>query len=186
MNSSNCVRSAVTEAGAGDVVRPPAGSSSREPSLSELVDAAEASGDWDPVCYYIHNLEWPVRDGFTPAEEQLDLAVRCEASIEAPTPISRRQIDEAVRCARHDGSSWERIAELLGSSVEDAQDAYPDADDPAKYAAVVARVAAELEADPYYLGPIPEVPDVPPADARSASDGRASGVGRRRRGAWRG
>lgn len=163
-------RAAVTGAELGDVVGRPARSSSGEPSFSELVDAAKASDDWDPVCYYLHNLEWPVRDGFTAAEEQLDLAVRCEASIEAPTPISRRQIDEAVRCARHDGSSWERIAELLGSSVEDAQDAHPDADDPAKYAAVVARVAAELEADPYYLGPIPEVPDVPPADARSASD----------------
>ncbi|WP_419946201.1 hypothetical protein [Candidatus Poriferisodalis sp.] len=83
------LRAAVTESDSGDVVRPPAERSSREPSLSELVDAAKASGDWDPVCGHIHNLEWPVRDGFTAAEEQLDLAVRCEASIEAPTPISR-------------------------------------------------------------------------------------------------
>ena len=174
MNSSNQVRAAVTEADLDEAVRPPTERGSREPSLSELVDAAEASGDWDPVCCHIHNLEWPVRDGFTAAEEQLDLAVHCEASIEAPTPISRRQVDEAVRCARHDGSSWERIAELLGSSVEEAQDAYPDADDPAKYAAVVARVAAELEADPYYLGPIPEVPGVPLAKAQSPSGASAT------------
>lgn len=175
MTSGNQLLAAVAEADPRDVVHPPAERSSREPSLSDWVNAAEASGDWDPVCCHIHNLEWPVRDGFTAAEEQLDLAVRCEASIEAPTPISRRQIDEAVRCARHDGSSWERIAELLGSSVEEAQDACPDADDPAKYAAVVARVAAELEADPYYLGPIPEVPDVPPADAQSASGASTTG-----------
>ena len=175
MNSRDQLSAAVADADSDDVAPPPAESISSEPSLAELVDAAKASGDWDPVCFHIHNLEWPVRDGFTAAEEQLDLAVRCEASIEAPTPISRRQIDEAVRCARHDGSSWERIAELLGSSVEEAQDAYPDADDPAKFAAVVARVAAELEADPYYLGPIPEVPELPPIDAQSASDASAIG-----------
>lgn len=168
-------RAAVTEVDSGDVVHPPAENSSSDRSLAELVNAAKASGDWDPVCFHIHNLEWPVRDGFTAAEEQLDLAVRCETSIEAPTPISRRQIDEAVRCVRHDGSSWERIAELLGSSVDEAQDAYPDADDPAKFAAVVARVATELEADPYYLGPIPEVPELPPIDAQSASDASAAG-----------
>ncbi len=55
---------------------------------------------------------------------RLDLAARAERVIEEPTEVSRNQIAEAVCWARDEGTSWERIGELLGNSAAEAQRRY--------------------------------------------------------------
>ena len=92
--------------------------------LRELIEEAEASSDWNAVADWCESIDWL---GFLPGprhEVWLDLAVRAERTIEEPTEVSRQQIAEAVDWARDEGTSWERIGELLGTSAAEAEARY--------------------------------------------------------------
>ncbi len=78
----------------------------------------------DEICEYFHSIDWLGKLGGLRHENYLDIVVRCEASISAPTEVSRRQIVEAVEWARDEGTSWERIGEILGTSAADAKSRY--------------------------------------------------------------
>ena len=78
----------------------------------------------DEICEYFHSFDWISRLPDPPHEVFLDLAMRAERIIEKPTEVSRKQITEAVCWARDEGSSWERIGELLGTSADEAQERY--------------------------------------------------------------
>ena len=78
----------------------------------------------DEVCAYAHSIDWLGKLGGLRHETYLDIVVRCEAAIEAPTEVSRQQIAEAVDWARDEGTSWERIGELLGTSAAEAEARY--------------------------------------------------------------
>ena len=92
--------------------------------LRELIEEADASGDWNAVADWCESIDWL---DFLPGprhEVWLDLAARAERVIEEPTEVSRGQIAEAVCWARDEGTSWERIGELLGTSAAEAQRRY--------------------------------------------------------------
>lgn len=93
-------------------------------TLRKLIDAASVSGDWDAVADWCENFDWLGELGGVRHEVYLDLAVRAERTIEAPTEVSRQQIAEAVRWARDEGTSWERIGEILGTSAAEAEEGY--------------------------------------------------------------
>ena len=78
----------------------------------------------DEICEYFHSIDWLAKLGGLRHETYLDIVVRCEASIAAPTEVSRQQIAEAVEWARDEGTSWERIGELLGTSAAEAEALY--------------------------------------------------------------
>ena len=78
----------------------------------------------DEVCEYFHSIDWLSKLGGLRHETCLDIVVRCEASIAAPTEVSRQQIAEAVEWARDEGTSWERIGEILGTSAADVEERY--------------------------------------------------------------
>ena len=82
----------------------------------------------DEICEYFHSIDWLGKLGGPRHEVFLDLAVRAERTIERPTEVSRNQIAEAVCWARQEGTSWERIGELLGTSAADARGRYADLD----------------------------------------------------------
>ena len=65
-----------------------------------------------------------------PAYPAADYWLMCAAQRAAATGNpDHDRIRELVADARSAGSSWERIAELLGMTVEAAQERYSDADD---------------------------------------------------------
>ncbi|WP_419553588.1 hypothetical protein [Candidatus Poriferisodalis sp.] len=82
----------------------------------------------DEICEYFHSFDWLGRLPGPRHETYLELAVRAERTIEKPTEASRNQIAEAVCWARDEGTSWERIAELLGTSAAEAQQRYESPD----------------------------------------------------------
>ncbi len=87
--------------------------------------ARDDNGEYaDEICEYFHSIDVLGELGGQRHETYLDLAVRCEAAIAAPTEVSRQQIAEAVCWAREEGTSWERIGELLGTSAADAEERY--------------------------------------------------------------
>ena len=78
----------------------------------------------DEISEYFHSIDWLGELGGLRHETYLDIVVRCEAAIAAPTEVSRQQIAEAVDWARDEGTSWERIGELLGTSAAQAEERY--------------------------------------------------------------
>ena len=78
----------------------------------------------DEICEYFHSIDVLGELGGLRHEVYLDLAVRAERTIEAPTEISQQQIAEAVCWARDEGTSWERIGEILGTSAAEAEERY--------------------------------------------------------------
>ncbi|MDE0497118.1 MAG: hypothetical protein OXH86_07180 [Acidimicrobiaceae bacterium] len=78
----------------------------------------------DEICEYFHSIDWLDRLPGPRHEAWLDIVVKAEQTIDAPTEVSRNQIAEAVCWARDEGSSWKRIGELLGVSPADAEERY--------------------------------------------------------------
>lgn len=78
----------------------------------------------DEICNYFHSIDWLSRLPGPRHEAWLDVVVKCERSIEAPTEASRSQVAEAVCWARDEGTSWQRIGELLGISAAEAEERY--------------------------------------------------------------
>ena len=86
----------------------------------------------DEICEYFHSFDWLGRLPGPRHETYLELAVQAERTIEAPTEVSRNQIAEAVCWARDEGTSWERIAELLGTSAAEARQCFESPDVPSR------------------------------------------------------
>ncbi|WP_419553593.1 hypothetical protein [Candidatus Poriferisodalis sp.] len=87
--------------------------------------AQDDNGEYaDEICEYFHSIDWLGELGGLRHEVYLDLAVRAERIIEAPTDVSRQQIAEAVCWARDEGTSWERIGEILGTTAAEAEERY--------------------------------------------------------------
>ena len=97
-------------------------------TLRELIDAAETSGDWDPVADWCESFDWLSSTDLPPHELYLQLAVRAEAAIAEQTDVSQRQIEEAVCWARREGTAWDRIAELLEVTSAEARARYSEFD----------------------------------------------------------
>ena len=70
-------------------------------TLRELIDSAEASGDWDAVADWCEQFDWAQAEGIPAAEFYLEFAA-----------------------ARSNGVSWGRIGEILGVTSEEAQQHY--------------------------------------------------------------
>ncbi|WP_419839395.1 hypothetical protein [Candidatus Poriferisodalis sp.] len=87
--------------------------------------AQDENGEYaDEICEYFHSFDWLGRLPGPRHETYLELAVQAERTIEKPTEASRNQIAEAVCWARDECPSWERIAELLGTSADEAEEIY--------------------------------------------------------------
>ncbi|MCY4515911.1 MAG: hypothetical protein OXB99_01585 [Acidimicrobiaceae bacterium] len=97
-------------------------------ALRELIDAAKASGDWDPVADWCESFDWLNSVDKPPHELYLQLAVQAEAAIAEPTDVSQRQIEDAVCWARREGTAWGRIAELLRVTSAEARQRYSELD----------------------------------------------------------
>lgn len=97
--------------------------------LRELIEAARASGNWNAVADWCETFDWLSTTDLPAHEFYLDLAVRAEVAIPAPTDVSRQQIAEAVCSARDEGTPWKRIGELLGISSDTAQERYGETSD---------------------------------------------------------
>ena len=86
-------------------------------SLRELITKAEASGDWDEVADWCEAFDWSEAEEIPVAEFYLG----CAAAVR---PLNKHQLLEAVSAARANGTSWERIGEILGLSAQHAKEQY--------------------------------------------------------------
>ena len=93
-------------------------------ALRELVDSAEASGDWDAVADWCEQFDWAQAEGTPAAEFYLELAAAATAASGQQSAVTRPQLLEAVAAARRNGVSWGRIGEILGVTSEEAQQHY--------------------------------------------------------------
>lgn len=86
-------------------------------SLQELITDAEMSGDWDAVADWCENFDWSEAEEIPVAEYYLGCAA-------ATHPQDETQLIEAVSAARAAGTPWPRIAEILNTTPQAAQDHY--------------------------------------------------------------
>ena len=87
--------------------------------------AQDENGEYaDEICEYFHSFDWLGRLPGPRHVPYLILVVQAERTIEKPTEVSRNQIAEAVCWARDEGTSWERIGDLLGTSADEAERRY--------------------------------------------------------------
>ena len=93
-------------------------------TLRELIDSAEASGDWDAIADWCEQFDWAQAEGTPAAEFYLELAAAATAASGQQSAVTRPQLLEAVAAARRNGVSWGRIGEILGVTSEDAQQHY--------------------------------------------------------------
>ncbi|MCY3889481.1 MAG: hypothetical protein OXG50_06245 [bacterium] len=87
------------------------------PSLKELMANAEASGNWDAVADWCEAFDWSEGEEIPVSEFYLGCAA-------ATHPRDEAQITEAVSAARAAGTPWPRIAEILDTTPQAAQDHY--------------------------------------------------------------
>lgn len=85
--------------------------------LRELIAKAEVSGDWDEVADWCEAFDWSETQEIPVAEFYLG----CAAEVR---PINEPQLLETISAARANGTSWERIGEILGLSAPVAEDRY--------------------------------------------------------------
>ena len=83
----------------------------------ELIDAAEASGDWNAVADWFENFDWSQAEEIPVGEFLLERTVNAQDR-------SEDQVAEVVSAARARGTTWERIGEILGMSARDARQRY--------------------------------------------------------------
>ena len=93
-------------------------------TLRELIDSAEASGNWDAVADWCEQFDWAQAEGIPAAELYLEFAAAVTAVDEYRPAVTRPQLLEAVAAARNNGVSWGRIGEILGVTREEAQQYY--------------------------------------------------------------
>ena len=93
-------------------------------TLRELIDSAEASGDWDAVADWCEQFDWAQAEGTPAAEFYLELAASATAASGQQPAVTGPQLLEAVAAARSNGVSWGRIGEILGVTSKEAQQYY--------------------------------------------------------------
>ena len=86
-------------------------------TIRELIDDARASGDWDAVADWCESFDWSQAEEIPVGEYLLERAVWQRDSGES-------QISEAVAAALAGGATWDRIAEILGTSTPEARQRY--------------------------------------------------------------
>ena len=91
-------------------------------TLRQLIDSAEASGDWNAVADWCEGFDWAQADGLPAAEFYLEIAAAAAAgATEQQSEATDAQFLEALAAARGVGVSWERIGEILGMTSQAAQ-----------------------------------------------------------------
>lgn len=98
-------------------------STTRTWSVEETLAESEALAD------YFESVDLSQHPAYPAADYWLMCAAQRAAATANP---DHDRIRELVADARSAGSSWERIAELLGITVETAQERYSDADNAAQ------------------------------------------------------
>ena len=93
-------------------------------TLRELIDSAEASGDWEAVADWCEQFDGARNEGTPAPEFYLELAAAATAASGQQPAVTRPQLLEAVAAARSNGVSWGRIGEILGVTSEEAQQQY--------------------------------------------------------------
>ena len=93
-------------------------------TLRELIDSAEASGDWDAVADWCEQFNWAQAEGTPAAEFYLEFAASATAASGQQPAVTGPQLLEAVAAARSNGVSWGRIGEILGVTSKEAQQHY--------------------------------------------------------------
>lgn len=97
-------------------------------TLRELIDSAEACGDWDAVADWCERFDWAQAEKLPAAEFYLEIAAAAAAgATERQSEATGAQILEALTAARGAGVSWERIGEILDMTVQAAQQCYKSA-----------------------------------------------------------
>ena len=95
-------------------------------TLRELIDSAEASGDWDAVADWCEGFNWAQAEGLPAVEFYLEVAAAAAAdgATEQQSEVTGAQLLEARTAARGVGVSWEWIGEILGITSRSAQQRY--------------------------------------------------------------
>ena len=103
-------------------------------TLRELIDNAEASGDWSAVADWCESFDWTQAREVPVVEFYLERAAAVAASGRGAS-AGPQQLVEAVTAARRAGASWERIGQILGTTGREAQQRYESLTDTAAAAA---------------------------------------------------
>ena len=82
-----------------------------------MIVRAEASGNWDEVADWCEAYDWSEAQEIPVAEFYLGSAAKVR-------PVNEPQLLEAISAARANGSSWDRISEILGLSAQEARERY--------------------------------------------------------------
>ena len=85
--------------------------------LRELIADAKKNGNWDAVADWCEAFDWSEAADIPAAEFYLG----CAAEVR---PMNETQLLKAISAARANGTSWERIGEILDLSAQDAEDRY--------------------------------------------------------------
>ncbi len=94
-------------------------------NIRQIIAQAEASGDWDEAADWCEDFDWERAEGIPAAEIYLETAAKAAArATEQQAAVTGAQLVEAVMAARDDGTSWERIAEVLGITSRAARQRY--------------------------------------------------------------
>ncbi|MXZ98798.1 MAG: hypothetical protein F4110_10465 [Acidimicrobiaceae bacterium] len=94
-------------------------------TLREIIDHAEAGGDWDAVADWCEKFDWAQAEGRPTAEFYLEISAEAAAgAAEQQSEATHAQLLEALAAARGAGVSWERIGRILGITSRAAQQRY--------------------------------------------------------------
>ena len=91
-------------------------------TIRDLIDSAEASGNWDAVADWCESFDWSQAREIPVAEFYLERAASLAAGegVDAVGP----QLVEAVTLARNAGASWECVGKILGTTGQETQRRY--------------------------------------------------------------
>ena len=92
-------------------------------TLRELIDSAEASGDWSAVADWCESFDWSQAREVPVAEFYLERAAAVATS-ERGAAAGPQQLVEAVAAARRAGASWKRIGDVLDTTAQEARQRY--------------------------------------------------------------
>ena len=85
--------------------------------IRELINDARASGDWNAVAAWCETYDWSPAEEIPIGEFVLWRDVRMGGHGEG-------RVVEAVAAARADGTTWDRIGEILGIAGPEARQRY--------------------------------------------------------------
>ena len=86
-------------------------------SLRDLIGEAKLSGDWNPLTDWCEAFDWPTAAGVPTAEFYL----KC---VYETSPDRETKLVEAVSATRAAGTPWSRIAQILNTTPQAAQEQF--------------------------------------------------------------